>query len=114
MATTETVIGQTEDGRTIVYFTQTGGSSYTQADNQSITITKLRSVEKVVNLDNDAGYRLSEGEASLSNNVITVPVKYYGYACPGAAGTEVCSVGFELVDGADISNVTISGICIGH
>lgn len=114
MADTETILGQTEDGRTIVYFEDAGDASYTQADNQTVTVNALSAIESVVQLDNDSGYRVASGESSLSTNTVTFPVRYYGYACPGAAGTEVCSTGFEVVGGSDLSNVTFNGIVIGH
>jgi len=114
MADTEEVIGQTEDNRSIVYFEHTGPNSYSQADNYTISINSLTQVERVMELDNDAGYRASEGEASLSGSDITAILRYYGYACPGASGTEVCSTGFEVVDGRDLSNVTFTGLVVGH
>ena len=108
MADTETIIGQTKDGRLIVYFESAGPSSYS-AGGVSISITTLRSVEKVVSVRNDKGYLVSPGNVSISGNTITVPVYYHYFQCP-----VTCPTGAREVNtGTDLSGVTISGIVIG-
>ena len=112
MADTELVIGQTPDGRTIVFFSTAGPSSYSTGG-FDITITKLRRVEAILTLDNNYGFRTSPAEAQerISANKFTVPVHYYGYACPGAPA---CATGWEVEDGKDLSHVTFYGIVIGY
>ena len=108
MATTETVIGQTKDGRLIVYFENAGPDSYS-AGGQSISISTLRAVEKVVTIGNDKGYLMSTGNISISGNVITVPWYYHYYQCP-----VTCPTGAREVNaGTDLSGATVKGIVIG-
>jgi len=109
MADTEVVIGQTKDGRLIVYFEDAGPSSYS-AGGFTITITTLRAIEKIVSLSNDGGFRTEPGHAIITNNSFKLPVFYYGYACPG---TPVCVTGWEVTTGRDLSGVKFSGIVIG-
>lgn len=110
MATTEEVIGRTEDGRVIVYFEDAGPSSYSLANNMSVSIGTLRAVERILELGNNGGYRVEPEEATISGNVISFPVRYYYYACP----YQMCSMGYEVPDEEDISATKFSGVVIGH
>jgi len=109
VATTEELIGQTKDGRLIVYFENVGPASYV-AGGFSVSITTLRKVERVINLGNDAGYRTEPEEVTITGNSIKIPVHYYGYACPG---TPICVTGWEVTAGRDLSKNKFSGIVIG-
>ncbi|MBW2560872.1 MAG: hypothetical protein JRE40_08465 [Deltaproteobacteria bacterium] len=108
MATTEYILGRTEDGRVIVYFENAGPSSYSSGG-FDVAINSLRAVEKIVSLGNNYGYRSEAEEASISGNTLTIKVRYYYYACPA-----LCATGWEVTDGRDLSGVTFSGIVIGH
>jgi len=110
MATTETIIGQTTDGRIIVYWENAGPASYS-TNGFSVTINALRAVEKVVRIGNDSGYRTESEECSISGNTITIPVHYYAYACPGAP---ICATGWEIPSGRALDKTTFSGVVIGH
>ena len=108
MADTEVVIGQTKDGRLIVYFEDTGPSAYS-AGGHSISIGSLRSVEKVVSVSNDKGYLTTPGSVTVSGNSVTVPVYYHYFQCP-----VTCPTGArEVTAGTDLSGVTIKGVVIG-
>lgn len=110
MADTETIIGQTKDGRLIVYFETAGPSSYSSGG-FNVTITTLKAVEKILHLGNNGGYRTEPAEATISGNTIKIPVRYYGYACPGAPA---CVLGWEVEDGRDLSGRKFSGIVVGY
>jgi len=108
MATTETIIGQTKDGRLIVYFQNAGPASYA-AGGPTITISSLRAVEKVVSIRNDKGYLTTPGNVVISGNTVKVPIYYHYFQCP-----VTCPTGArEVNNGTDLSGVTLSGIIIG-
>ena len=110
MATTETVIGQTTDGRLIVYWENAGPATYATGG-FTVTITTLKGVEAVVNVGNNSGYRTEAEEVTKPEaNSIKIPVHYHGYACPGAP---ICATGWEIPSGRDLSKATFSGIVIG-
>jgi len=108
MATTETIIGQTKDGRLIVYFEESGPSSYS-AGGMSVSINSLRAVEKVISVSNDKGYLVTPGSVSVSGNSLTIPVYYHYFQCP-----VTCPTGAREVNaGTDLSGVTFKGIVVG-
>ena len=109
MATTETIIGQTTDGRLIVYWENVGPASYATGG-FTVTISSLKKVEAAVHVGNKSGYRTEPEEATLSANAIKIPVHYHGYACPGAP---ICATGWEIPSGRDLSKAAFSGIVIG-
>ena len=110
MATTEEVIGQTKDGRTIVYWENVGPASYVAAG-FTVSITTLRKVERVINVGNVGGYRTEPEEVTFPGaNQLKIPVHYYGYACPSAP---VCVTGWEVTTGRNLSGTRFSGIVIG-
>lgn len=110
MATTEEVIGRTEDGRIIVYWENAGPASYDKSGNMSVSIGTLRAIKRIVRVGNNGGYRTESEEAVISGNGFTIPVRYYYYACP----YQICTIGYEVPDGQDLSGITFSGIVIGH
>jgi hypothetical protein len=108
MATTETIIGQTKDGRLIVHFENAGPASYA-AGGPTITISSLRAVEKVVSISNDKGYLTTPGNVVISGNTVKVPIYYHYFQCP-----VTCPSGAREVNaGVNLSGVTLSGIVIG-
>jgi len=108
MATTETIIGQTKDGRLIVYFENAGPSSYS-AGGQSISISTLRKVEKVLTIGNDKGYLMDPGAVTISGNTITVPWYYHYFQCP-----VTCPTGArEANENTDLSGATVKGVVVG-
>ena len=109
MATTETIIGQTVDGRIIVYWENAGPASYSTGG-FDVTVTSLKKVEKAIHIGNRSGYRTEPEEVTLAGNVITIPVHYHGYACPGAP---ICATGWEIPSARDLSKAIFSGIVIG-
>ena len=110
MATTETVIGQTTDGRLIVYWENVGPDSYTTGG-FTVTITTLKGVEAVVNVGNNGGYRTEAEEVTKPEaNQLKIPAHYYGYACTDAP---ICVTGWEVEVGKDLSHYKFSGIVIG-
>jgi len=111
MADKEVVVGKTVDGRLLVFFEQSGTSSYSSGG-FDITIGSLKEIETVVYVGNNYGYRTEAAEAQerISNNKFTLPVHYYGYACPSAPA---CVTGWEVSSGTDLSHVTFYGLVIG-
>ena len=109
MATTEEVIGQTKDGRILVYFENAGPASYATGG-FSVSITTLRTVERVIRVGNNSGYRTESEESTITGNSVKIPVHYYGYACPG---TPICATGWEIPAARDLSKATFSGVVIG-
>lgn len=109
MADTEEIIGQTKDGRIILAFTDAGDDSY-PTGGMTVTITKLKEIEKVVSIENNKGYMVSPGSVSVSNNALTVPVYYHYYQCP-----VTCPTGArEVNNGTDLSGVSFTGVVIGR
>jgi len=108
MADTETVIGITKDGRIIVYFEQSGPSSYS-AGGFDVSITSLRGVEKIIDLSSDGGYLLHPAKVSISGNTLTIPVYYHYFQCPVTCPV----VGWEVTSGRDLSDYKFKGIVIG-
>jgi len=109
VATTEKIIGQTKDGRIIVYWENRGPTSYATGG-FSVSITTLREVEAVVNVGNDGGYRTESEEVTITDNSIKIPVHYYGYACPGAP---ICVTGWEVETDRNLGGYKFSGIVTG-
>jgi len=108
VADTEVIIGQTVDGRLIVYFEEPGPSSYS-AGGQSISVTTLRKVEKVLTIGNDKGYLMDPAAISISANSITVPWYYHYFQCP-----VTCPTGAREVNaGTDLSGATVKGVVVG-
>ena len=108
MADTETLIGQTKDGRLIVYFEESGPSSYSSGG-FDVTITSLRKVEKIVDLSNDGGFLTHPAKVTISANKLTIPVYYHYFQCPVTCP----AVGWEVTAGRDLSSYTFKGIVIG-
>jgi len=108
LATTETVIGQTKDGRIIVYFENAGPASYS-AGGFDVSIGTLRTVEKVLSIGNTGGYLTDIGKVSISGNTLTIPVYYHYFQCPVTcpAGARECNAT------SDLSGTTFSGIVVG-
>ena len=71
MADKEVVVGKTVDGRLLVFFEQSGTSSYSSGG-FDITIGSLKEIETVVYIGNNYGYRAEAAEAQerISNNMI--------------------------------------------
>ncbi len=105
MATTEKIMGQTKDGRILVYWENAGPVSYATGG-FSVTIGTLREVEAVVNVGNVGGYRTESEEVTITDNSIKIPVHYYGYACPGAPA---CVTGWEVETGRSLSGYKFGG-----
>jgi len=108
MADVEEIIGQTKDGRLIVYFEQAGPASYS-AGGFSVPIATLRKVEKIINLSNDGGFLMHPAKVTISGNSLTIPVYYHYFQCPVACP----AVGQEVATGSNLSAYNFKGIVIG-
>jgi len=108
MATTEEIIGQTKDGRLIVYFEESGPSSYSSGG-FSVSIGTLRKVERIVDLSNDGGFLTHPAKVTISGNSLTIPVYYHYFQCPVTCPV----VGWEVTEGRDLSAYKFKGVVVG-
>lgn len=111
MATTEEVIGQTKDGRLIVYWENLGPTSYTPGG-FDVTINTLRKVERIVRIGNAGGFKTESEECTITGNAIKLPVHYYNHAL-GCSAPVVCATGWEVRSGLDLHYFKFSGVVIG-
>jgi len=84
----------------IIEATVSGPSSYSQSSNFSVTFNKAKKILCVLAISNDGGYMAESGEATISDNTVTFPIRYFDYdaTADGAA--------IEVADTTNLSGVT--------
>jgi len=100
------VLATLKDGRIIAKASVFGPDSYDPAEGVSIPVEDLRAVEDVIVVSCDGNYLLNEGQATISDNIVTVFPKYFQYS-------ETSDGPAIDVPSGDLSAVTFTVIAIG-
>jgi hypothetical protein len=106
----ETILGETKNGRLIVLVQVAGPNPYATGG-AVITVASVGEIDAVLSITNEDGYKVEPGEATIAGNVITVPVRFNGYACTGAPNSVR---GYEVLNGSSLAATTFSLIVIGQ